>query len=83
MIYTFDPKTKLAQLYINNKTVPDTVTYNTNVDYTANAGDLYIGRNQNPIYPYWFKGVIDEIRIYNKNLNNNEARLVSEKLMEK
>jgi hypothetical protein len=36
--------------------------------YTPNFDDLFIGRAENPTYPYWFNGVIDEIRIYNKVL---------------
>jgi hypothetical protein len=38
------------------------------VPFTPNNNDLFIGRAENPAYPYWFNGVIDEIRIYNKAL---------------
>jgi hypothetical protein len=34
----------------------------------ANNYDLYIGKTENPAFPYYFSGVIDEIRIYNKAL---------------
>jgi Concanavalin A-like lectin/glucanases superfamily len=35
---------------------------------TPNDQELYIGKHGDPLYPYWFNGVIDEIRIYNKAL---------------
>lgn len=36
--------------------------------YTPNSDDFFIGRAENPTFPYWFNGVIDEIRVYNKAL---------------
>ncbi len=36
--------------------------------FTPNAFDLFIGRAESPEYPYWWNGVIDEVRIYNKAL---------------
>jgi hypothetical protein len=64
VIYTYDGF--MCKLYINGilkttKTVP--FIYNTNMN------DLYIGKTENPIYPYYFDGAIDEIRIYSKALS--------------
>jgi Concanavalin A-like lectin/glucanases superfamily len=45
--------------------------------FTANTNDLYIGKTENPTYPYLFNGVIDEIRIYNKALCDNDIKQIS------
>ena len=37
------------------------------------AYDLRIGKyDENTLYPFWFNGKIDEIRFYNRVLNNDE-----------
>lgn len=46
--------------------------------FTANAQDIYIGKSENASNPYWFNGVIDELRIYNRPLNKNEINQLSE-----
>lgn len=38
----------------------------------TNNHNLFIGRKNSITYPYWFKGVIDEIRMYNRVLNTQE-----------
>lgn len=38
----------------------------------TNSHDLYLGKMNHPSYPYWFNGVMDEIRIYNRVLNTDE-----------
>ncbi|MDX1938611.1 MAG: LamG domain-containing protein [Flavihumibacter sp.] len=38
------------------------------VGFTPNTDGLFIGRAENPSYPFWLTGVIDEIRIYNRAL---------------
>ena len=40
------------------------------LSFSPNGGDLFIGRHEDGTdqYPYWFNGVIDEIRIYNRAL---------------
>jgi len=40
-----------------------------------NVYPLLIGRSTDPVYPsnkYWFKGVLDEVRIYNRALSESE-----------
>jgi len=63
LAYTYDGHT--AKFYINGQ-LKDNVTKN--VAFTANANDVFIGKHENPIYPYYLNGVIDEIRIYNRAL---------------
>ena len=63
IVYTYDGQT--SKLYINGElksSLQKTATF------TANTQDLFIGKHENPLYPYYFNGVIDEIRIYNKAL---------------
>jgi hypothetical protein len=36
--------------------------------FTQTANDLFIGRHENPSFPFWFNGIIDEVRIYNRAL---------------
>ena len=45
--------------------------------FTPNTNDLYIGKTENPLYPFWFNGVIDELRIYNKALGEDDVRALS------
>ncbi|MFI5193465.1 MAG: LamG domain-containing protein [Chitinophagales bacterium] len=63
VIYTYDGQ--YSRLYINGqlkdirqKAVP----------FTPNNHDLYIGKHEDPTFPYYFNGVIDEIRIYDRAL---------------
>lgn len=44
-----------------------------------NDDDLYIGRMENPKFPYWFNGCLDELRIYNRALNADEIAVLCEK----
>ena len=45
--------------------------------YTPNPYDVLIGGTENTSYPYWFNGVIDEIRIYNKALCADAVKQLS------
>src|SRR5450432_2626706 len=38
------------------------------IGFTANTNKLYIGTLEDGTHPYWFNGVIDEIRIYSRDL---------------
>lgn len=62
-----------SKLYVNG-VLKDTQKKTTT--FTANTDDLFIGRLNDPNYPYWFNGVIDEIRIYNKALNANQVQML-------
>ncbi len=63
VVFTYDGAT--AKIYINGvleETEAKTVTF------TPNNYDVYIGASSNPTFPFYFNGVIDEIRIYNRAL---------------
>ncbi|MBS1563125.1 MAG: LamG domain-containing protein [Bacteroidetes bacterium] len=42
--------------------------------FTPNSNDLFIGRHESATYPYFLNGVIDEVRIYNRALNDVDIR---------
>lgn len=64
LTYTYDGLT--ARFYVNGVLK---YTHQKAVLFTSNTYDLFIGRYEDPLFPYWFNGVIDEIRIYNKPLS--------------
>ena len=68
VVYTYDGKT--AKLYVD-------CVLKMSVDITGvsmvNDEDLFIGSTNLPGYPYWFNGVIDEVRIYNRAINLTEV----------
>ncbi|MEP7239068.1 MAG: LamG domain-containing protein, partial [Ferruginibacter sp.] len=39
----------------------------------TNIHDLFIGKVDNPSFPYWVNGDIDEVRIYDRALNQDEV----------
>jgi Concanavalin A-like lectin/glucanases superfamily len=65
LTFTYDGIT--AKTYLNGSLVATDVR---TVTFTQNTYDVFIGRNEDPynLYPFWFNGVIDEIRIYNRAL---------------
>lgn len=63
IVYTYSGG--VASLYVNGVLKKTT---NANLAFTPNNQELYIGKHGDPQYPYWFNGVIDEVRIYNKAL---------------
>jgi hypothetical protein len=75
MTYTYNGT--YSKLYINGKLV-STVQKQTN--FTPNATTLYFGRNEDPNYPYYFNGIIDEIRIYNRALLATEVQQLDYKV---
>jgi hypothetical protein len=67
LVYTYDGH--YAKFYLNGQLTETTLA---SVSFTPNTNDLFIGRNEDPAYPYYFNGVIDEIRIYNRALSAGE-----------
>lgn len=63
IVYTYDGQ--IAKLYVNGELKS---ALQKKITFTANTQDLFIAKHENPPYPYYFNGVIDEIRIYNKAL---------------
>jgi len=68
LVYTYDGST--AKLYINGILKPNVKV---RTSFKPNDMPLYIGRMQDPAFPYYFNGVIDEIRIYNRALSSDEV----------
>lgn len=50
---------------------------NTTAVFTPNTNDLFIGRAESNIYPYFWNGAIDEIRIYNRALCEKAVQQLS------
>lgn len=73
VIYTSDGIT--GNIYINGK-LKGTIT-NSSFSFTPNTDDLFFGRLNDSQYPYWFNGLIDEIRIYNRALSTSEVNQLS------
>lgn len=63
-----------SNLYVNGVLIKTTTT---TAVFTANTQELYIGKHGDPAYPYLFKGIIDEIRIYKKALCEEEVKLLN------
>ena len=68
VVYICDGVT--AQTYVNCQLVgsgpANGITF-------SNGYDLFLGRLNDSQYPYWFNGVMDEVRIYNRPLNQAEV----------
>ena len=59
-----------SSMYVNGKLISNT---NPNGNVGKNRDDVFIGKKDNVQYPYWFKGVMDEIRFYNRILTSEEV----------
>jgi hypothetical protein len=72
VVYTYDGAK--SKVYVNGhlKSVSEKT-----VTFTPNDHDLYIGRHEDPSFPYWFNGVIDEVRIYDRAVSCYEAAALS------
>jgi Concanavalin A-like lectin/glucanases superfamily len=64
LAYTYDGST--AKFYVNGQLVQSS---SKSVPFTPNTENLFIGRHNDPVAGYWFNGVIDEIRIYDRPLS--------------
>lgn len=72
VVFTYDGA--VSKLYVDGKLKQ---VVNRTVPFTPNNFDMFIGRAENPQNPYWFNGVIDEIRIYEKALCEADVKLLS------
>jgi Concanavalin A-like lectin/glucanases superfamily len=63
VVYTYE--NGQSKLYVNGKLVK---TETGVAAFTPNSHQLFIGRHDDTQFPYWFKGVIDDVRIYKKAL---------------
>ena len=69
---------KVARLYING--VLKNTNYTASTGFNPNADPLYIGRIQDDQFPYWFHGIIDEIRIYNRAYDASAVSEISKQM---
>jgi hypothetical protein len=73
LTYTYDGIQ--SRFYVNGelKSVQDKT-----VNFNANSDDLLIGKHEDPPFPYWFNGVIDEIRIYKQALSASQVKQLND-----
>jgi hypothetical protein len=70
IVYTFDGVT--SKLYVNGVLTTSAIQQATT--FTPTTTPLYIGKTPNESYPYYFKGYIDELRIYKKVLTAKQVK---------
>jgi hypothetical protein len=69
--YVFTCENGKTKLYVNGELKDSRQAA---LNFTANAADVLIGRMNDAQYPYWFNGVIDDVRIYNRALCDGEVK---------
>ena len=65
----------VSKLYVDGKLVKTALA---NPVFTPNNQEMFIGKHGDPSFPYTFNGVIDEIRIYKKELCDEEVKLLND-----
>jgi hypothetical protein len=73
VVYTYDGLQ--AKLFLNGHLIKSSFE---SVGYTPNSNNLFIGRHEDPANPYYFNGVIDEVRIYSRALPDSAAMQLSQ-----
>lgn len=58
----------------NTSVLPPVAVINNGGGLPQNNYNLFIGKTQNPPYPYWVNGVYDDLAIFNRALSNYEIR---------
>jgi hypothetical protein len=69
IVYTYE--NGQSKFYINGELKDSRMLTGT---FTPNSADLFIGKFDDSQYPYWFNGVMDDIRIYNRALCEGEVK---------
>jgi hypothetical protein len=75
IVYTYNGS--VGKLYMNDVLVSQT---NQAATFTPNTSPLRVGKTGRTDYPYWFNGVIDEIRIYKVALTATQVAKVDQEL---
>lgn len=70
---SYDSLTNTVKLYLNGKKVLETPLVNKGQKWANNFSTLVIGAPNTP-YDYDFFGIIDEVRIYNRALSEDELK---------
>src|ERR1017187_9928930 len=68
LVYTYDGTT--TKLYIDGVLINSQAVAGLTF---VNNFDLFFGRLNNATFPYWFNGDLDEVRIYNRAINDLEV----------
>jgi hypothetical protein len=68
LVFTYDGS--VSKFYINGTLIQSKAG---NAVYQDDGSDLFFGKMNDSLFPYWFNGVIDEIRIYNRAINADEV----------
>ncbi len=68
VVYTYDGST--IRIYVNCELKITLASPGLNFSTTT---DLYLGHLNSSQFPYWFNGDLDELRIYNRALNQDEV----------
>ena len=64
----------ISKLYIDGVLINST---SKDVTFTPNSQEMFIGKHGDPQYPYWFNGIIDEVRVYNRAICEGEVKLLN------
>jgi hypothetical protein len=75
LVYTYNGS--VGKLYINDNLVN---TVEKVASFNHNTSPLLIGKTGRSDYPFWFNGVIDEIRIYNVALTTTQVQNIDAQL---
>lgn len=75
LVYTYDGVS--GKLYVNDTLVS---IVNKTAVFNPNSDPLNIAKTGRIDYPYWFNGVIDEIRIYNTAIPQNLVHQITQQL---
>jgi hypothetical protein len=70
VVYTSDGT--IGKIYVNCQLIDSTAITSTIGNTTD---DLFLGKLNNSTYPFWFTGIMDEVRIYNRALNQAEVNV--------
>jgi len=75
LVYTYDGS--VSKLYVNG-----ILKWSVNMptSFTPTNFPLYIGKTQIPGFPYYFTGIIDDVRIYNRALSPDEILTLDGKM---
>lgn len=76
--FTFDNQTRVARTYVNGVLASQKSETNANAVVRTSSAPLFIGRNGSSAV-YWIKGLMDEVRIYDRALNTQEVESLAGK----
>lgn len=69
VVFTF--KNGESKMYLDGRLIS---TESSNGVIGKNNRDIFIGKKDHEQYPYWFNGIMDEIRIYNRAITGDEVK---------